>query len=162
MTKRLIVLCTLLASVLPCAAADEVDWVQRSNLLARPALEVLAKYNPETAARYGLDGYDDEILDLQEGVYERQRNDTLRVIERLKEQATTEKHRAVKQDLELLVQTLVDRRERQERHYRLMLPYICIAEVIFETTRSMLNDNVAETRHSQRRRAVEEVCGVVS
>jgi hypothetical protein len=130
------------------AADAETDWVPKSNALARPALEVLAKYNPEAAGRFGLDGYDEAILDLRADVYERNRGDVLRVLSQMKEQLGTEQHPKVKQDLELLIQVLTDRLARNERSHRLLLPYANVAEIVFENTRALLDPNVDKSRHA--------------
>ena len=129
-------------------AADEpFDWVQRSNELAQPALEIIAKYHPEAAARFGLDGHDEAILDLRENVYQRCREDTLRVIDSLRVKLAEEQHSQVKQDLELLIQTLTDRVERNHRAHELMLPYVNIGETVFESVRALLDPNVDTARH---------------
>jgi hypothetical protein len=52
----------LAASTLAHAAQD---WVERSNTNARPLLEIMAKYAPESAAALGVDGFDAEIFDLR-------------------------------------------------------------------------------------------------
>ncbi len=138
------------------------DWVQRSNALARPALEVQAKYNPEGAGRLGLDGYDEDILDLRANVYERNREDVRRVVSQLQERLGTEKHPKVKQDLELLIQVLTDQLDRSERRHRLLLPYINVAELIFENTRALLDPNVNESRYAAAVVRLKKYAGLTS
>lgn len=148
MIKALTFVVTLSSCAILFAADADNDWVRRSNALARPALEVIAKYNPEAAGRYGLDGYDEEILDLRANIYERNREDVRLVLSQLEDQLGTEQHPKVKQDLELLIQVLTDRLARGERAYRLMLPYINVAEIAFENTRALLDPNVDKSRHA--------------
>ena len=40
-------------------------WVQRSNQDAQVLLKVLARFNPEAAARFGVSGVDEQVVDLQ-------------------------------------------------------------------------------------------------
>src|SRR4029453_10646261 len=47
------------------AQADDHGWVDISNADAAPLLAVIAKYAPETAARYGVEGHDADVLDLK-------------------------------------------------------------------------------------------------
>ncbi|MBT8077038.1 MAG: DUF885 domain-containing protein, partial [Gammaproteobacteria bacterium] len=58
-----------------CASANtlakDIDWVAKSNEHASIVLEALAKYSPESAGNIGVDGLDEQISDLREGIYER-------------------------------------------------------------------------------------------
>lgn len=58
------------------AQAADADWVKESNQNAMLLLKVQAKYAPEFAGRTGVEGLDDKIFDLKEGVYERSRKDS--------------------------------------------------------------------------------------
>ena len=147
MTRFVILIATLFSFSPATMADDDVDWIRRSNELAQPALEVLAKYNPEASGRYGLDGYDEVILDLRENVYERSQSDMQRIIAGLKEELDSERHPKVRQDLELLIQTLSDRVERNERSYQRLLPFINVAEIVFESTKALLDPNIEPSRY---------------
>ncbi|MDH3253186.1 MAG: DUF885 domain-containing protein, partial [Ignavibacteria bacterium] len=46
-------------------------WIERSNSNAQVLLDVMARFNPEYAARLGVEGLDEEIADLKQGVAER-------------------------------------------------------------------------------------------
>ena len=48
------------------------EWVKRSNDIAYKVLESGAKFAPEFSGQMGVDGYDEEIFDLGENLYERQ------------------------------------------------------------------------------------------
>ena len=52
--------------------AQPSSWVEKSNGHTQLLLEMLAKYAPESAARFGIDGIDENIMDLSEGYEERQ------------------------------------------------------------------------------------------
>ena len=54
---------------------EKLDWVSESNAITAKLLEVIAKHNPESAARVGVDGYDEEISDLSPGYRERELTD---------------------------------------------------------------------------------------
>ena len=51
--KGLLVLALVTASA---SGADDTNWVAKSNANAAPLLEVMARYAPETAAAYGVEG----------------------------------------------------------------------------------------------------------
>jgi len=126
----------------------DADWVKVSNAQAEPVLDVLAKYNPESAGRYGLEGYDTSILDLLPRVHERARDDTREVLARLKERLPLEQHAKVKQDLQVLIHVLDDSLTRNELRHRLLLPYFNVAEITFEGIRALLDPNVDKSRHA--------------
>ena len=42
---------------------QEGNWVEKSNEYAQDALEVEASFSPEFASQFGIDGYDDQIVD---------------------------------------------------------------------------------------------------
>ena len=139
--------CAVSSAAASSPADSDTDWVQQSNEHALPALKVLAKYSPEAAGRYGLDGYDEAILDLQENVYERSRDDIRQVLNLLKDHQGGEHHPRVKQDLQILIQVLTDNLARGERRRRLLLPYFNVSQIVFENTRALLNANVDKSRH---------------
>lgn len=126
----------------------DADWVEISNAEAQPVLELLARYSPEAAGRYGLDQFDEGVLDLLPRVYERNRADTGKVLAQLQERLAKDQHPKVKQDLQLLVQVLNDSLSRSQLRRRLVLPYINISEIAFEGTRALLNPNVDKSRHA--------------
>ena len=136
------------------------SWIEKSNKLAQPALELIAKFHPESAGRYGVDGFHSSILDLKENVYQRNRDETLAVVELLKRQRSVESHPKVRQDLELLIQTLTDRVERNARSFDLMLPYVNVAEIVFESMRGILNSNVDPELHFSAVKRLKKYAGV--
>src|SRR5688500_13208811 len=103
-------LCVALALLPSALMANEpladASWVEVSYARALPVLELVARYNPEAAGRYGLDEYDEAILDLLPQVYERNRADTRRVLDRLESKLADEQHPKVKQDMQILIQVL--------------------------------------------------------
>ena len=62
--KGLLVIALATASA---ARAEDTNWVTQSNANAAPLLEVMARYAPETAAAFGVEGHDSEVLDLEPG-----------------------------------------------------------------------------------------------
>ena len=142
------VLCLLLVALGGHDPVLASDWVQLSNAEALPVLHVLAKYGPEAAGRYGLDEYDEAVMDLSPGVYERSRADIREVLARLQERLAREQHPKVKQDLQILVQALSDSLSVGELSHRLLLPYFNVPEIVFNGIRADLNPNVAESRRA--------------
>ena len=147
MKCKIVFLAALVFVSLRGVLSAQTDWVRQSNDRSRPVLELLAKYNPESAGRFGLSGFDDQILDLRENIYERTRDDVLRVLADLEGSLQDDLHPKVKQDVEILIQVLKDGRERSERRRRLLIPYFNVTEVVFESMRAILDVNIDPSRH---------------
>ncbi|MCB1604244.1 MAG: hypothetical protein KDI59_06340, partial [Xanthomonadales bacterium] len=52
--------------------AGNKDWIERSNEIAYKILESNAQFAPEFSGQQGVNGYDEEIFDLEPNLYERQ------------------------------------------------------------------------------------------
>jgi len=133
--------------LLAAIAHADTDWVQESNAHAMPVLQLLAKYQPETAGSLGVDGYDEAILDLGPNRIERQAHDASQLQAKLAAHLKQTQHPKVKQDLQILIQTLEDQRKTDELERQLMLPYFDVAETIFSGIRALLDPRVDKSRH---------------
>ena len=128
--------------------AQETDfgWIKISNKKAQPALKLLAKYNLELAGRYGVDGFDESILDLGPGSYERRMEESRQLIRDLTEAINKEQHPKVRQDLNILRDSVTEDMTGSELEHRLMLPFHDVAAIAFQGVNALLADNVADSR----------------
>ena len=55
----------IVALVAPAAFAAGPSWIEESNRHAQILLDVMARYNAESAASFGVEGHDSEIFDLK-------------------------------------------------------------------------------------------------
>ncbi len=130
------------------ARAEAVDdWVSRSNAHAGLVLEVLAKYSPEGAGAIGVDGLDEQILDLRPEVYERSRADIVKVREELERRLADETHPLVRQDLQILIQAANDTLESGRLERENLLLYTNLPQTIFQGIRSLLDEQVPPERY---------------
>jgi hypothetical protein len=134
-----------LSSIAP-AAGQDADWIARSNANAAPLLEVLATYQPETASALGVDGHDAAVIDLKPRVAERFEADLARVEADLAIRLGTEKDPRVRADLEILITAVQDQRRTSELDRRLMLPYVDLPQLLFQSFNSLLDERVARER----------------
>lgn len=139
-------LAALIVLVTTTAIAQD-DWVQKSNEHSQIVLQALAKFNPETAGSIGVDGLDEEIRDLGEGLYERDLADSERVIGELRIRLAEESHPAVRQDLEILVKAVEDGIETAKLDRKYMLPYRNISQTIFGGIRSLIDPQIPAERY---------------
>ena len=79
------------------------EWVKRSNEIAYKVLESNAKFAPEFSGQSGVDGYDEEIFDLRENLFERQIENAEQNIAMLTGLLASEEDPRVQQDIEIMI-----------------------------------------------------------
>ena len=129
------------------AASDETDWVAKSNEHAQVVLEVLAKFSPESAASIGVEGMDEEITDLGEGIYERGLEASRGLLEELRRRAANETHPKVRQDLGILIQAVEDNIRSAELDRDNMLPYFNMSQTVFYGVRGLIDPQIPRERY---------------
>lgn len=129
------------------AQAAEPAWVAASNANAQPVLELLARYAPEVAANLGVDGHDAEIRDLKPNVDQRFEADSRVVAEQLVAKLAATTDPKVKQDLQILIDAAHDQRNSSELNRKLILPYVDVANLLFQSFQSLLDPRVDRARY---------------
>ncbi len=129
------------------AATDEPDWVAKSNENAQVVLKVLAEFNPEGAARLGVDGLDEAIIDYRPGLYDRNRSASEAVLSELRERLAAEKEPRVRQDLEILIQAVEDGLRSAALTREHLLPYYNVAQAVFGGVRALVDPQVPRERY---------------
>src|ERR1700710_2797905 len=79
-------------------------WNAKSDENTQILIDVLARQSPEGAGQMGVNGLDEQILDLKPGFLERGIADTEKAVATLKQRLAAEKDPNVRQDLEILIQ----------------------------------------------------------
>lgn len=137
--------------VIPTSATNERPaqppaWVGRSNENAKLLLAIFSKYNPESAGQLGIDGLDDQIIDLKPGIDERARKDVEGAIGLLKERLAAESDPSVKQDLDILIKSASDNIRGNDLSLKYEIPFFDIPQVVFSGIRALLDDQVVPER----------------
>ena len=146
--SRLVLACLMTTLVLPVAALGQEgdSWVERSNQNSQVLLAVLAKWAPELGSELGLPGLDEEISRLPPDIVELLLADFEQAREELTARLESERHPAVRQDLEILLQAtdLVGDELRLED--KLLLGYENVPEDIWRGIRVLLDEQVDASR----------------
>jgi Bacterial protein of unknown function (DUF885) len=121
-------------------------WVVRSNENTQVLLNVLARFGPEGAAQLGVNGYDEQIVDLKPKVNERAVQATREAIQVLKGRLAAERDPLVRQDLEILIQSAEDNIRGNEIGNKYSIPYFNMPQAIFGGLRGLLDDQVSAER----------------
>lgn len=127
-------------------AQDIPEWITKSNQYTGKLLDVIAKNNPESAARLGVDGFDDEISDLSEGFNERALVDLDEVNQYFKSQLASTEDDLIKQDLLILIESTENEIEEIQLTEVNLLPYYNATSRIYNGIRGLLEDRIPAER----------------
>jgi hypothetical protein len=105
-------------------------------------LESGAQFAPEFSGQTGVEGFDEEIFDLRENLYERQTavaNQNMAMLEGL---LTSAEDPRVAQDIEIMIKSVRDQMEAERINYEKVLPYGNINGIVFFGFRGLLDKQV--------------------
>jgi hypothetical protein len=136
-----------LLSMVGAARAQAPDWVAKSNANAQPVLELIARFNPEAAGSIGVDGLDEDILDLGPGLYDRNREATEAVLARTRKALAGESDPKVRQDLGILIQRLEEDQYSSQLDRDNMLPYYNVSQTVFQGIRGLIDPQIPAERY---------------
>jgi hypothetical protein len=142
------------------AASQEIDWVAKSNEHAQVVLEVLAKFSPESAASIGVEGMDEAITDLGEGIYERGLAASRDLLAELRRREADETHPKVRQDLGILIQAVEDNIRSNELNRENMLPYFNMSQTVFYGVRGLIDPQIPRERYPAAITRMEKYAGL--
>lgn len=141
-------LIVFLSSFQPVYSQENPDWVSESNAITGKLLEVMAKHSPESAARIGVDGYDEEIVDLSSAFREREKQDMKEIRGYLQGACDRASDKNVKQDLQILLASVSDGIKSSELESSALLPYYDIPNMIYMGISTLLQDRVPAERRT--------------
>jgi uncharacterized protein (DUF885 family) len=149
---------SLTIGAMPSSAADNISksktdtpavpaWVTRSNQNTQLLLDINARFNPEGAAAYGVEGIDEQITDLKPGVNERRRQAYRNAMEILQQRLAAEQDPLVRQDLEILIGAAQRNIRGVELEEKYNIPYFNLSLMIFGGMRALLDEQLPAQRH---------------
>ncbi len=135
----------LLSNVLVLAGAvlltglAQADWIERSDIYAREVLEAQAAFSPESVSQYGMNQFDAEIVDLNPKVFERYLALLATLQSKLQKGLETEKDPKVRQDLEILLQSLADDAQSEKISREHLIPFYNVHKQMFSNFNALLD-----------------------
>jgi hypothetical protein len=141
---------------------ENPEWVSESNSITVKLLEVMALHGPESAARIGVDGYDEEIIDLSSGFRERELQDMEKVRAYLQSEYSSASDKNVKQDLQILLASVTDGIESSELESSMLLPYYDISNLVYMGISSLLQDRIPAERRAAALTRLKKYTGAVN
>jgi uncharacterized protein (DUF885 family) len=130
------------------AWSAEAAWIETSNRHAQVLLDFYAKYLPESASSIGVEGHDDEILDLKPRLEERQDATLAEAIQALQRARAEATDRLVQIDLDILLDAARDMRETNALESAHLLPFANVPQAMFSGFQDLLDERVAKERHA--------------
>ncbi|HLJ47787.1 MAG TPA: DUF885 domain-containing protein [Bryobacteraceae bacterium] len=146
MNRVTLAVLSLVAMSVQLPAANTPAWVARSNENALYVLKGFAHFGPEGVASLGIDGFDDQILDLKPKIYERSQEYTREVIKNLESRLANEKDPLVRQDLEILIDSLQKNLHGSEVQHNYQISYSDLPQTVFTGIHALLDDQIAASR----------------
>ena len=130
------------------AAASPEDWITESDVHGRYVMEELASLSPENASASGLAEFDAEVSYL--GPDYREREDALeaRLIGELHTRLQDATHPRVRQDLQIMIDSLNDSRASRKLETETLLPYLNMHEELFGSFRAILDPRIESERRA--------------
>ncbi|HJP98530.1 MAG TPA: DUF885 domain-containing protein [Rhodanobacteraceae bacterium] len=123
-------------------------WVATSNAYAQVLLKVLAEFRPEFASRFGLPGYDTEVIDLKPNVDERSRAALSKARAELQADLAKTTDADVREDLEIMIHAADRFIESSKLQDEYVLPYTDVGQIVFQGEFGLLQDQVPAERRS--------------
>jgi uncharacterized protein (DUF885 family) len=136
----------IVALVAPAAFAAEPSWIEESNRHAQVLLDVMARYNAETAASLGVEGHDSEIVDLKPRFSERQEADLGAAIAKLEQLRGSATDPLVRRDLDILIGAARDQKHSVELGRQLTLPFFDVGQAVFRGFQDLLDPRIPKAR----------------
>jgi hypothetical protein len=122
------------------------EWVQRSNTNSTILLTVMAKYAPEAASRFGVEGHDTDVTTLPLDIHALTIADLETAIGELEAKLATEKDPSVLQDLQILTNSAHLRIEGVRLGEKYELPYFDVPLMVFQGLRVLLDEQLPPKR----------------
>lgn len=130
------------------APAQEPDWVAASNRHAQLLLDVIARFSPEGAGQFGVEGLDDQIADISAPALERQRQAMAAARKDLQGLLAREPHPLVRQDLQILIDSASEAVRGAELAEEHLVPYTDVTRLVYGGLRALLDEQVAPARRA--------------
>jgi len=127
-------------------AQNSSDWVARSDKNAFVLFDVQARFNPEFAARFGIEGMDENIFQLPLDINEQNIAALEKAIAELRSRAQKEDHPAILQDIDILIEAAEEQIEGMKINSANLLSYFDLSRAVFQGVRSLLDDRVEVER----------------
>jgi hypothetical protein len=142
------------------APAKEQAWVTTSNIETTRLLKAQAVFQPEGASGAGLTEYDGLAVDLGPNINDRyaaaMRLEKTRLQQRLAEETSPQ----VKQDLQILINSIDEDLEGIRLQEKYQLPWIDVPQLVYGNIQGLLDDQIPEARRGKALELLQRYTGL--
>lgn len=138
----------LLLAISVFTATASADWIANSNANAMVVLQAQAEFQPEEMARAGLTEYDGNVIDLKANYRARETATDQMLLARLNKQLPEKQDPRVRQDLQIMIQSLEDNIETRRVEEKYLLPYYDIHGFLFSSFNALLDPRNDKARYA--------------
>ena len=143
----------VLARILLLAAtffttAASADWITQSNANAMVVLHAQAQFQPEDVAQDGLTEYDGDVIDLKADYQARETATDRELLAKLNRLLAQKQDPRVRQDLQIMIESLQDNIESRRVTAALLLPYYNMHGFLFSSFNALLDPRNDSARYA--------------
>ena len=149
-----------LAVAAPAAAQDSPAWIERSNEYTLQLIAMEARFQPEGASQTGLEQYDGLAMDIGPALTERYVAAARAQLAEFEAAQARESDPLLKQDLQILIDSLKQGIEGAELNDRLTLDWYDIPRIVFAQMNGILDDQVVPARRQKAKELLERYTGL--
>ena len=170
MSTRLILGLALLTSVAvhaapapasaPATAPVGQDWIATSNADTRLVLDAQAKFSPEDASSSGLSEYDGLASDLGPNINERYVAAMQVLRAQLQQRLQAEKNPPVRQDLQILIDSIDDEITGTRLGEKYNLPWFDVPQMMFGSLQDLLQPQLPAARRAKSLELLQRYVGL--
>src|SRR5258708_13400411 len=149
MRSRKVFLFILVPGVLcfPLAAtAADRSWIETRERNSAIGIEMQGAFQPEFASELGIERFDTAVLDLNPDNAKRYDAAAGRVLGLLSAKRKTESDPKVRQDLDILIDAVENRRRTSALEHRLLIPYLELPRQGFQGPKVLLDSPNRQSR----------------
>ena len=149
-----------LGLAVPAAAQEAPAWIDKSNAYTLQLLEMEAQFQPEGASQTGLEQYDGLAMDIGPNLSERYIAASRARLAEFEAAQARESNPLLKQDLQILIDSLKQGIEGTELSDRLTLDWYDIPRMVFGVMNGLLDDQVAPARRQTAKVLLDRYTGL--
>lgn len=157
--QYLLPMAALIVSI-PASAKDAPAWVAKSDAYTRQLMEAEAQFSPENASQAGLEQYDGLAMDLGPNLTQRYVAAEKAQLSKFQAAMATETDPQIKQDLQILMDSINQSIEGTELSDRLTLDWTDVPELVFGNLNGLLDDQVSPERRQKAKDLLERYTGL--
>ena len=141
-------------------SSDNASWVATSNGYTKMLLDVRLKHRPEIGTNQGLSQYDDKVSQPTLEDEDRERQETVAVLAKLKSAVAEQKQKEVSEDLQIMIRDTELRFRIEDFERAHQVPFLNAIQMVFNGVRILLDEQTPNERRPAAVTRIREYAGL--